>query len=206
MGIIRRLTLSICALLAACAVAPASLKKVTSPQVLDLPHAVFYTHQGDQPIEKRYYAGLLAGAYTAEWEDENGTYFRGPSRSVIYADDPVARVQYIAAGGIWIGKGGATTRYRLYRYIGTEMTRPRSDVPGAQGSIAGQTNGASPPQPVIVPIAPALTAGATPVQAGLGVGIAGALIDLTKGMDDGKIALQRDDAPAGIFDGQFVRR
>ena len=43
-------------------------------------------------------------------------------------------------------------------------------------------------------------------QLGLGVGIAGALIDLTKGMDDGKIALQRDDAPAGIFDGQFVRR
>ncbi len=44
-----------------------------------------------------------------------------------------------------------------------------------------------------------------PLQAGLGAGIGAAIVNATKDMDKGKIALQKPATPVGTFEGKFVR-
>jgi hypothetical protein len=187
-------------------VTPSHLRKVSTPQTLVLAQDVFYTHQTDKPVEQRYYAGLLAGSYQAELEDDQGTYFRGTGLSVVWADAPQARLQHVAQGGIWVAKGDAIPKYRMYRYLGSESTRPRSGVPGAQGTEQAANAGASAPANGTLPTSLGKVNGATSMQAGLGTGIAAGIIALTEGMDDGKIAFQRPDTPAGVFDGHFSAR
>jgi hypothetical protein len=195
------------ALLTGCGtlVEPSALRKPNLQQTLFLPADVLYTFQGDKPVDQRYYTGLLSGQFVAEFEDNGGIYFRGPGRCVVWADVPEKQQRLVAEGGLWVAKSNTTPKFRIYRYLATEGTQTRSGVPGAPTSATSVDVAASAPTngggatTIYVPV------NATPVQSGLGGGIAAGIIALTAHIDDGKIAFQRQDPPSGTFDGRIVR-
>ncbi len=173
---------------------------------LTIPADVYYTFQADKPVGERYYTGLHAGRYVAEWEDARGTYYRGPDYAVVWADAPQLHTHSVAQGGLFIAKGDAQPRYAIYRYLGTEGTQARGGVPGepplAPSAAAAVTPGGLVPGGNDVTIqGPKVT----PFQAGLGAGIGAAIVDATKDMDKGKIAFQKPATPVGTFEGKFVR-
>jgi hypothetical protein len=187
-------------------VEPGTLRKPDIQQTLSLPADVLYTFQADKPVDERYYTGLLAGEYVAEFEDDGGTYFRGPGRCVVWADVPANQQRRVAEGGLWLAKGNTTPKFKIYRYLATEGVQARSGVPGAPTGATSVVAVASAPGsdvsaviPIFVPVT------ATPFQAGIGSGIAAGVIALTAHTDDGKIAFQRPDPPPGTFDGRITR-
>jgi hypothetical protein len=179
------------------------------PAVVDsltFPADVYYTFQGDSPIGERYYVGLRAGRYVAEWEDARGTYYRGPDYAVVWADAPQQHAHYVAQGGLFVAKGDAQPHYVMYRYLGTEGTQARVGVPG-EPPMPPSTAASTPPGGV-TPSGNNVTIygpRVTPLQAGVGAGIGAAIVNATKDMDKGKIAFQKPTTPAGTFEGKFVR-
>ncbi len=182
--------------------------ELRSPAVADsltFPADVYYTFQGDKPVGERYYTGLHAGRYVAEWEDARGTYYRGPDYAVVWADAPQLHTHYVAQGGLFIAKGDAQPRYAMYRYLGTEGTQARLGVPGEPPMAASAAASATPGG--VIPVGNDVTVygpKVTPLQAGLGAGIGAAIVNATKDMDKGKIAFQKPATPVGTFEGRFV--
>jgi hypothetical protein len=116
----------------------------------------------------------------------------------------------VAEGGLWIAKGASNLNFRIYRYVATEGTQARCGVPGSPNCV-NSTDGAT-SAPILggnsefgstllyVP------ANASPIQAGVGVGIAMGVIALADRIEAGKIVFLRPEPPRNAFDGRVVRQ
>lgn len=110
---------------------------------------------------------LKAGTYAAEYEDTEGTFYRGPEKFYIEQSEYTPPAGNAFEGGLWLAKCSnkvAQHRFDIYTYIG--------DTPILEDTA---------PLPPIVTSMP-------PLQAGIGAGLGAGIVTLLISMDYGKIA------------------
>jgi hypothetical protein len=177
-----------------------------------------YSHQPDLPQpDAGAVRGVLAGTYVPEFEDAGGVYYRGVGTCVVVLSSPEkSHKRYLEEGGVWIEKNTAHPKFRLYRVLavatqrsvpfdgdlassgvcGTPVASPAA-VAGTGAAAAGATRQA---QGVVV--APP---GATALQAGVGGGIANALVASIIASDRGKLAFLPQPPDDVRIDGAYSR-
>jgi hypothetical protein len=118
--------------------------------------------------------GLEAGAYRADWEDDEGTYYLRDGRAIWHRSfspsDPTAGTKkgyptYLRQGGIWMPKD-KSKKARVYYYI--------EDVPYEVDFITYQTMSNTSP-------------GTSPIAVGAGAAIATQLLAVAAAADVGKL-------------------
>ena len=135
------------------------------------------------------FRGLLAGTYTAVYEDDQGTYYRAPGPCVISMTYPSKGQKFLVEGGIWIEKNSAAPKFRLYRISGLSLGTP---------SPIGDMPSCTPSSQVAIPVSnasdvagqlatssltnnPARIPAPTAVGTIIGYSLVGAMIEAEKG-------------------------
>jgi hypothetical protein len=135
------------------------------------------------------FRGLLAGTYTAVYEDDQGTYYRAPGVCVISMTYPSKGQKFLVEGGIWIEKNSAAPKFRLYRISGLSLGTPSpiGDLPPCTPSSQVAVP-ASDTYSVVNQLAtsavinnPAPISASTAVGTGIGYSLVGAMIEAEKG-------------------------
>lgn len=168
----------LCGLLLAggCSTNPANLKRPETPMTLELPAA--YKHETGR---NRARFELPPGVYTAEYEDAEGTYFRGARACVQlwYAgpankDQPADQL-ITREGGVYLPRK-ASEPAKIYVYVGSEVqvnpNRPSDGGPVVPASVATD---------IAARAAPAAGVGTGAVGAALGGAVVDALVAAEKG-------------------------
>lgn len=100
--------------LSGCTTSPrvSDLKKIESAEatlVIELAQGVSYSER--RGIGVLWTLGLTAGRYVPEYEDDDGVFYRGPSKCVTQSAPQVMKYE----GGVWLSKSGKPPR--LYYYF-----------------------------------------------------------------------------------------
>jgi hypothetical protein len=134
--------------IAGCAspIAPESLRRPSAAATVTVQKDFTY-------MPTLYTYGLAAGLYVAEFEDDEGVFYRGPARC-FREQMPASDRVFSGEGGIWIAKGPQPT-YRPYLYLYS----------------GGSHNGSPQDAQAIVIAATPIPPNATPVQAGVGTAL-----------------------------------
>jgi hypothetical protein len=194
----RGLLLIAAAALAGCGnyspVSTASLHAPDRPASLVFDRDFLFTNS--KPGQVQRFVGLLAGSYRATFEDDRGVYYVSQAATVVWADEPDSHRQYLAQGGVWLSKVPGQPRFKIFRVIGTELTRSIRTgelAPFQWGREADSSSAATSQFAVNQTLA-----GANPVTAGVGSAIGVSIaIELSK-LDAGKLKFDRDDPPTNI--------
>ena len=189
------ITLSLTALIG-CVAPPTSTTALRQPsRTRKIAFDRDFLFTGSKPGNIQRYTGFLAGTFEAAYEDNEGIYYRGHGPSVVWADDPVGHIQFLADGGVWISKTSGSRHFKIFRIIGTEIERSTDT-----GAIAEYRHSRKSRQPSTDGqfIANQVEAGVSPAVAGVGYAIGMAIIDNLIELDQGKIKFNRDDPPTNI--------
>ncbi|OWQ46368.1 hypothetical protein CDL60_12845 [Roseateles noduli] len=162
--------------------------------------------------------GLLAGIYVPEFEDDQGTYYRGQGTCVIVNSNPVSsKKRFVQQGGVWIERGTASPKFKLYRDLNATgmVLQPfeggGSDVdPCRNGGASATSNAAAGKSDVVQPagivtLPGIIPAGATPGQAGVGAGIGMAVVEAMIASGKDKLLFLPAPGPAIRIDGRFTQ-
>lgn len=191
------------ALLAGCANQPIStesLRSTNETRVLVFDKDFMYTNS--KPGNVQRYVGILAGAYRAVYEDDDGVYYRGQGPSIVWADEPEKHEQYLAEGGVWISRVPSPPRFKIFRIIGTEITRSTSTGATAPWSSLG--DGAATTAVGTQFAVDHVATGQSPASAGLGSAIGISIVEKIIELDRGKIKFDRDNPPPHlVLEGRY---
>jgi hypothetical protein len=178
-----------CITLISCAttVVTSKLKKPVGREALTLTQDVILP-LGNNGADKII---VKAGLYTAEFEDENGVYYRGPAYSLwmILANNSAKDKSYRRNGGFWRANAAtATPKFNVYHYyVPMLVENAKGEVSAPISGFNGQTpyypSGTTAPTSGVTLPTPAPTGRAIGSQA-VGGAIAGAIVDsFTSGLD-----------------------
>jgi hypothetical protein len=148
-----------------------TLKKPDSPSQIVLKEDFTYP-TGGQGVW-----GVIAGTYTAEYIDDNGTFFRGPGACMInFKKVPTIDGNVgLLDGGIYVAKSGTKSSVTVYRYLW--LNSPKSTNPTTQVGNDLIVNSSN------------------PVQAGLGAGIGLGVVDSIIASERGKLVIHPKPKP-----------
>lgn len=202
-----------------------SLRPATQTRPITLTQDFVYDISNDSDLpraEDGAVRGLLAGTYVPEFEDDQGTYYRGQGTCVIVNSNPVSsKKRFVQQGGVWIERGTASPKFKLYRDLSaTGMVVQPFDGGGSgvdpcrKGGASTTSNAAAGKSDVVQPAGIVtqpgiIPAGATPGQAGVGAGIG---MGMGMGIVEAMIASDKDKllflpapGPTVRIDGRFTQ-
>lgn len=91
----------VCSTLSACAISPDSLKTSLRQEKIVISERITVSEKRglmNVPCEE----GLLPGTYVAKFEDDQGTFFYGPERSIWMTNELIQKTPRLFVGGIYI--------------------------------------------------------------------------------------------------------
>lgn len=244
-GPLRQLVVSACAALwlchsahAATTISPSDLKHPAEATVLHFDKDFRFDRPGAAKADgdRQPQSGLQAGDYVAEYEDDDGVFYRGNGSCVLMLSLPARNLQVFADGGIWLPRTPGKP-YRLYRYALEHTERVAAITPDANGQwsvdfqhagMAMLAVGIVPRKEQVVDVAPSTLCGpvvqpsgaaasgagvavnvvdaAHPRTGAVGGAIGSAIVNAMIADGKGKIVLLPEPPTPTVPEGTFTRR
>jgi hypothetical protein len=163
---------------------PADLKQPAVKSIVTLPRWYTFTAQSGAT---RFF--LAPGKYEAEFENDGGTFLRGPANCIVQGDTGGKYSRLLMEGGIFVPKE-KTLPVKFYYYKGLEKSGPPLDAATAAGSVpSADADGGAAVTPNVAGVAPVVAPNATPVGQGVGGGVGNAIVGGIIALDRGKLQI-----------------